>query len=114
MGRSISGRDTTVVVDSGTTVIEQGERLNFAYVVEEGSGSVEIGGEQVGTVDPGEVLERSPCSTRLPRRRRSWRTTSMRLLVIRHGAFDGIIRSNPDLAISLLRTMAKRFHDANR
>jgi len=103
-----------VSVDSGTAIIKQGEHLSFAYVVESGSGRVEIGGEQVGEVHVGEVLGEISMFDPAPAAATIVADTSMSLLVIRHGAFSEIIRSNPDLAISLLRTMAKRFHDATR
>lgn len=102
-----------VTVDSGTTVIEQGARLNFAYVVEEGSGAAEIDGEQVGDVEAGEILGEISMFDPAPAAATIVATTSMRLLVIRHGAFEGTIRANPDLAISLLKTMARRFHESN-
>lgn len=103
-----------VSVDSGTTIIKQGENLSFAYVVENGSGRVEIDGEQVGDVHVGEVLGEISMFDPAPAAATIVADTPMSLLVIRHGAFSDIVRSNPDLAVSLLRTMAKRFHDATR
>ena len=106
---AIAGVADEVTIDAGETVITQGEHLHHAYVVEEGSASVEINGEQAGDVSEGEILGEISMFDPAPAAATVTATSAMRLLVIRHDEFEETIRHHPELAISMLKTMAKRF-----
>lgn len=109
--QAIASISDEVVIDSGDTVITQGEHLHYAYVIEEGSGAVDIDGNSAGEVSAGEILGEISMFDPAPAAATVTATTSMRLLVIRQDEFEETIRHHPDLAISLLKTMAKRFRD---
>ena len=94
----------------GETVITQGERLRHAYVIEEGTAKVEIDGRARHEVGPGDVLGELSMFDPAPAAATVTTTSDCRLLVIGFAPFEQAVRSSPDLAVALLRTMAQRFH----
>ena len=108
--QAIASISDELTLRAGETIITQGERLRHAYVVEDGTAKVEIDGRARDEVGPGDVLGELSMFDPAPAAATVTATSECRLLVIGFAPFEQAVRSSPDLAVALLRTMAQRFH----
>lgn len=111
--QAVAGIADEAVAEAGTILIAQGSQLRHVYVVESGLATVSIDGEAVGTVEPGEVLGELSMFDRAPAAATIVAMTDMAVLVIPFAQFEATVRSNPDLAMAMMKTMAARFHSSS-
>lgn len=97
-------------LESGHEIVRQHEPLRHAYFLLTGAADVVIDGEHVGTVDAGEVVGEVAMFDPAPAAATVTTTEPTDVVVLEHRRFERLVRSNPDLAIALLRTLARRFH----
>ncbi len=109
--RDIAAIADEVTVEAGRTIVEQGSTLRHAYFVAAGAADVTIDGEQVGAVTPGEVIGEIAMFDPAPASATVTTTVRTEVLVIPHRRLDALVRGDGDLAVSLLRTLARRFHE---
>jgi CRP-like cAMP-binding protein len=102
---------TEVALPAGRVLIERGQPGAGLYVIEDGVVSVELRDRTV-ELGPGECV--GELSLLVPDTTRSARVRSLTpvtLLAIGRSDFDALLRSEPPLAVALLRTVARRLLD---
>ena len=110
MLRDVARAADEVHLDEGEVLVQEGERLRHAYVLVSGSAAARVDGETVGTVAEGEVIGELAMFDPAPATATVVATGPTELLAMEQGAFEQIVRADPDLAVHLLRTLARRFH----
>jgi voltage-gated potassium channel len=90
----------------GTLLCRQGRPSPDCIVVVEGIASVEVGGELVGSVGPGETIGEMAMLTRSLRSATVKTSTPMKVYVIDGARFEEVLRRRPEVPIAMLRRAA--------
>ncbi|MEM7337838.1 MAG: cyclic nucleotide-binding domain-containing protein [Actinomycetota bacterium] len=99
-----------IEVDAGREIVRQGSHHHHAYMVVSGGATASIDGAEVGTIDAGSIIgevsmfDPGPASATVVSSQKS------DLMVIEHGAFQDVLRQHPELSLTILRTLARRYH----
>lgn len=102
-----------ITVDSGRRIITQGKHLRHAYIVVNGAASVTIDDEYVADLKEGEIIGEITMFDPAPALETVTATEPTSLIVVEHDRFIDIVRRNPDLAISLLKSLAHHFRETH-
>jgi CRP/FNR family transcriptional regulator, cyclic AMP receptor protein len=116
----VSGRDlerlarglTERTFPPGTVIVQQGKSGAGFWILLAGSASVEIDGDQKNTLGPGDWLGEIALIDDGPRSATIVADTDLRCLGITPWEFRPFVREHPDVAWTLLATMARRLRDA--
>ncbi|HTY42333.1 MAG TPA: cyclic nucleotide-binding domain-containing protein [Thermoanaerobaculia bacterium] len=107
-----------VRVKKGQFIVTEGDAGTEMYLIEEGS--VEIlkkgpGGEQrvVRVLGPGDFFGELAILAEMPRNSSARAVTDCGLLAIDDATFDQMLRSYPDVAVRMLKTLARRLHESD-
>jgi CRP/FNR family transcriptional regulator, cyclic AMP receptor protein len=92
----------------GATLVRQGDRGREAFVIVEGTTRVTRNGRKVTDLGAGDVVGEMALVTDLPRNATVTATSAVHLLVVTERAFRRLMRDMPALAITVLRTVARR------
>jgi len=105
------------VVDakSGTFVFREGDRSTEMYIVQDGRVALSKtwAGEDrvVAVLEPGDFFGENALLEDQPREISARAVTDCRLLRIDHATFDRIVQENPEIAIRMLRKLARRLRE---
>ena len=115
MALHVEGLDETDVEDygPGEIIYTQGEDADCLYLVVEGEVTLKVGGSLVDTVKEGGFLGEMAILERAPRFELAESVSDVRLLPLDRKGFEAIIRKNPELARTILRTLAQRLRQTN-
>lgn len=100
-----------IEVEQGREIVRQGSHHHHAYMVVSGGATASIDGAEVGTIDAGSIIgeismfDPGPASATVVSNQKS------DLMVIEQGAFQNVLLQHPELSITILRTLARRYHD---
>ncbi|MEP7041224.1 MAG: cyclic nucleotide-binding domain-containing protein [Chloroflexota bacterium] len=97
-----------VDVPSGKVLIRQGELGDDLMVLVKGLVAVERDGEQINKLGPGEFFGEIALIERGPRTATVTAETPCRLLILNHRAFHSLMEEFPEVAASVLVTLAHR------
>ncbi len=89
-------------------IMKEGEKGMFMYVVLEGTVAVSIGGKLVEKVGPGGVFGEVALVDQSPRAATATAEDDCSLLAINRVDFQGLIKSKPAFAASLLKALSER------
>jgi CRP-like cAMP-binding protein len=103
-----------VELEAGRVLCRQGEVARACYVVVSGEADVKFGNEIIGRVGPGESVGEMGLIDARPRSAGVVARTDMQLYVIDARRFDGLLRSAPTIARSLLRELSARIRDLDQ
>ena len=92
----------------GHSVALEGEGGLVFFVVESGEAAVEVHGEEVGTLGPGDSFGEIALIDRRPRTATVTALSPMKCLVLSRGQFHNVIRQNALIAVSVLQTLGER------
>jgi CRP-like cAMP-binding protein len=98
-------------LEAGRNIVTQGVRHHHAYVVTKGTGTFVIDGQEVGTFGKGELIGEISVFDPAPAAATATTTGPTDVMIIEHARFIETVRDNPDLAVTLLRNMARRIHE---
>jgi CRP-like cAMP-binding protein len=93
---------------AGHSVAEEGEGGLVFFVVESGEAAVEVRGEQVGTLGPGDSFGEIALIDRRPRTATVTATTDLRCYSLPVFVFRPFVEARPQVAWKLLEEMADR------
>jgi CRP-like cAMP-binding protein len=93
---------------AGHSVAEEGEGGLVFFVVESGEAAVEVHGEQVGTLGPGDSFGEIALIDRRPRTATVTATTDLRCYSLPVFVFRPFVEARPQVAWKLLEEMADR------
>lgn len=106
--RAVTRICTIIDVETGAVLMEQGAKGMEAFVVVEGTAEVEIDGDVVATVGPGEPLGELALLDRGPRTGTVRATTPMRVLVLSAQEFGKLLHDHPAVTRLILRATGAR------
>ncbi len=95
-----------VAIESGRVLMQQGERGREAFVIIDGTASVEIGGTHITEIGPGNAVGELALLDGGPRTATVTALTDMRVLVIDQRAFTSLLDEVPGLARKILARLA--------
>ena len=98
-------------VPAGTAVIVEGEDGGDLYLIAEGECEVTLRGEVLGRLGAGEVFGEIASIGASVRTASVHAATEARLLVLAQSDLLAIVRSHPNLAAAILRSMARYLGD---
>jgi CRP-like cAMP-binding protein len=113
--RELSGlarRFREAVFGAGDEVVVEGRTGAGFFVITEGRASVRVGGRAVSTLGPGDYFGEVALIDDGPRSATIVADTDLRCLGITPWEFRPFVREHPDVAWTLLATMARRLRDA--
>jgi CRP-like cAMP-binding protein len=102
-----------VSLATGHVLIEQGRHHHELYVIESGSASVEIDGEEIAEITAGEFVGELGFFVQGPASATVRAKSDMELLVIPFNRFDQILEDNPGLVRAIATELAVRLHDTD-
>ena len=96
---------------AATVLSSDGEAGRFFFVIVEGEARVDVKGEQVRTLGPGDYFGEMALIDRGPRSATVTATSPMRCLVLTQMEFRPFATEQPDVAWALLEAMVQRVRD---
>lgn len=103
-----------VVLEAGSTIVDQGQTGREAFVLLKGAATVRRNGKKVATLGPGAVIGELSLLDHGPRTATVVADTECTMLVISQRQFLGVIDAIPALAHKLLGTLAGRIRELDR
>ena len=115
MAYAIEGVDEADIEDfgPGEIIYTQGEDADCLYLILEGEVTLKVGGELVDTVKEGGFLGEMAILERAPRLEMAESVGDVRLLPLDRKGFEKVVRHQPELARTILRTLAARLRKTN-
>jgi CRP/FNR family transcriptional regulator len=110
VARKMSERE----VPAGTEVTTEGESGVGFFVIEEGTAEVEVGGEVVRSLGPGDYFGEVALIDNGPRSATVRATAPLRCRGMTPWAFRPLVQAHPELAWPLLEALVARLRDAER
>lgn len=84
-------------IPAGQAIIEQGDNSdNYAYVIEEGSAKVDINGQEINTLDEGDVFGEIALITHEPRTATVTTLTEVKVLKINKKLLQDVLNTLPN------------------
>lgn len=93
---------------AGEAVFHQGDLGDALYVIQSGSVSVEVSGQEVARLGPSDYLGEMSIIDELPRSAACVIVENAVLLRISRDDFNVLLHAKPNIALSLMRVLAKR------
>jgi CRP/FNR family transcriptional regulator, cyclic AMP receptor protein len=109
--RRIASSTNEDAYEAGDVIINEGGRSQSMFVILEGTASVVRDGQTLAQRSPGEFFGELSMIDQRPRAASVVADTSMRCLVLEHEVLRDIAMSDPQVAWSLLKTLASRLRD---
>lgn len=103
-----------VAYEEGETIINEGDNSTEIFEMISGSAKAMQGSTEVGIINEGEIFGEVSFFTKEPRNATVIATQSCMVRVISEDNFASMIKGNPNFAISISRTLAKRSSEVNR
>ena len=107
-----------VEFEAGEVIIREGELGTEMFIIQKGQ--VEIlkemtGGErQLAVLEKGDFFGEMAILEELPRTAGARALTAVKLLMINGATFDQMLRSNPEIAVRMMRKLSRRLRETDR
>lgn len=112
--RQLAGSVTEFEADSGHVLVQPNHAGTGLFVIQEGRVTVEVPGRKI-ELGPGEFFgELALISPDAVHSARVCAAAPLRCLALRRDDFETLLESQPRVAVSMLRTLARRLIDTNR
>lgn len=105
---------STIEVDAGTIIADQGQMGAEAFIILEGEVSVRRGGRKIATLGSGDVVGELSLLDHGPRTASVVCQTDAKLLVLSQHEFRNVLEHHPSIAFKLLGTLAERIREFDR
>ena len=99
-----------VSVEAGHVLITEGHQHHEVYVIESGTASVMIDGNEVAEIPTGEMVGEVGFFSRQPASATVVAKTAMQVLVIPYNGFDSTLEQNPTMVRAILTELAERLY----
>ncbi len=110
----IASLATEIAVPEGKILAREGEPGREFYVILDGKADVEIGGNQVATLGPGDFFGEMALLDQGPRVATVKASTAMEVAVLDPREFVSLIEEHPAVARKVLKVMAGRLRNAEQ
>ena len=108
----------TVEFANGESVFREGELGTEMYIVHEGRIEIskEVAGEpkQLAVMEKGDFFGEMAILEDLPRAASAKAITDAKLLMINGSTFDQMLRTNPEIAVRMMRKLSRRLRETDR
>jgi CRP/FNR family transcriptional regulator, cyclic AMP receptor protein len=103
-----------ISVPAGTSIVDQGDVGQEAYVILDGTAIVRRGNRKVAELGPGDPIGEMAIIDKGPRSAHVIAKTDMRLLMLTAKGFDQALERSPSLSRKLLAKLAGRVRELDR
>jgi CRP-like cAMP-binding protein len=107
----------TVEFDAGEFIFREGDLGTEMYIVHEGKVEIakEVGGEAkpLAVLEKGDFFGEMAILEDLPRAASARATTEVKLLMINGSTFDQMLRTNPEIAVRMMRKLSRRLRETD-
>ena len=97
-------------VEAGQVLITEGHQHHEVYVIESGTASVMIDGNEVAEIPTGEMVGEVGFFSRQPASATVTAKSDMQVLVIPYNGFDSTMEENPAMVRAILTELAERLY----
>jgi CRP-like cAMP-binding protein len=108
----------TVDFEAGETIFKEGDLGTEMYIVHEGKVEIlkDLPGEQrlLAILEKGDFFGEMAILEDLPRTASARAQTATRVLLINGSTFDQMLRSNPEIAVRMMRKLSRRLRETDR
>jgi hypothetical protein len=117
-GAKKSGGNFTVAFKQGDYLFREGDLGTEMYIIQDGQVAIlkEIDGEEreLARLDKGDFFGEMSVLEDLPRTASAKAVVDSRLLEINGSTFDQMLRSNPEIAVRMMRKLARRLRETDK
>lgn len=99
---------------AGQTIVEQGEKGNFMFVVEKGTARIMADGVVLEEAGSGDIVGEMALIDNAPRSARIVAGTDCRLIPISKWRFLHLVRKDPAFSIHVMQVMNRRLREMNQ
>ena len=99
-------------IEEGTTLTTEGDERDDVFVIIEGVARVERGGKTVARLTDGDFFGELAVFDPGPRTATVVADSPMFVLVLRAAQLEQVVRTNPEVALTMLRALARRLRAA--
>jgi CRP/FNR family transcriptional regulator, cyclic AMP receptor protein len=110
--RSIAAQGKELSYKAGDSIVNEGTTGVGFYLILDGKAEVRKGGKVLATLGKGQYFGEMSLIDELPRSADVVAATPARCWAITSWAFAGLMQTNPDIAIHMLKEMVKRLRAA--
>jgi CRP-like cAMP-binding protein len=110
--KSIAGQGKELSYKPGDSIVSEGTTGVGFYLILDGKAEVRKGGKVIATLGRGQFFGEMALIDELPRSADVVAVTPSRCWAITSWAFAGLMKTNPDIAILMLKEMVKRLRAA--
>lgn len=112
--RKIAAIADEVKIEQGHVLCEQDHVARECFVILDGEAAVDVEGEQIAVVGPGQSLGEMALLNRKPRMATATARTPMTVYAIHAQQFRGLLEEAPIVALTLLENLSERLRDVER
>ena len=116
-GRRPPQASFTVEYEAGEQVFDEGELGTEMYIIQEGRVEIlkQLQGEarQLAVLEKGDFFGEMAILEDLPRTASARALTAVKLLMINGATFDQMLRSNPEIAVRMMRKLSRRLRETD-
>jgi len=117
-GRKPAQPNFLVEFEEGESIFREGDLGTEMYIIQEGRVEIlkEIQGEQrqLAVLEKGDFFGEMAILEDLPRTAGARAVTAAKLLMINGSTFDQMLRSNPEIAVRMMRKLSRRLRETDR
>lgn len=103
-----------VEIKAGKELMREGDPGDVMYVLMSGEAEITAGGLSVEVAKAGDILGEVALIDDTPRSATVTARTDCKLAVIDHKRFHRLVEENPDFALAVMRSMARRLKQADQ
>lgn len=116
--RKPSANFTVVEFGAGDLIFREGDLGTEMYIVQEGRVEIAkvVGGTEksLATLEKGDFFGEMSILEELPRTATARAETAVKLIEINGSTFDKMLRSNPEIAVRMMRKLSRRLRETDR
>ena len=105
-------------MEADQIVFRDGDLGTEMYIIQEGQVEIlqEVSGEErrIAVLDKGDFFGEMAILEELPRNASARTLTAVKLVRVNGPAFDSMLRSNPEIAVRIMRMLCRRLRDTDR
>ena len=102
-----------ITINAGETIFEQDQVTDLMYVLIEGQVVIKRNGNELVTVDSGNIIGEMAIIENRPHFASAVATTTCKLIPINQDRFRFLVEQTPNFALDLMEMMAERLHQMN-
>ena len=115
---SSDARHHEIEIEAECLIFREGDLGTEMYIIQDGQVEIlqEVAGEErrIAVLDKGDFFGEMAILEELPRSASSRTLTRVKLVKVNGATFDSMLRSNPEIAVRIMRMLSRRLRDTDR